>query len=119
MIIKDNKFNIKYFKKFYKEIKWRKIERTLSKTKKEIFYVGKYNDDSSRIKIKIRPSMIMQISESYNGYDKNGNKLPKDHNGNSYFFGNTIEVKIDDQFLSKIEEISEVNNEPTIEKVSW
>ena len=119
MLIENKSLNLKEFKEFYKNIDWKKVPRKLTKEYEDYFYVGKYEDDNKIIEVKIRPSMIMALSESFKNKDQNGNDVTPTYKGKLYIFGTTIEVKIDECFLEKIKAEAKVPEKITIQQIKW
>lgn len=118
MFIKDGEFDIKEFKKKYKKMEWKKVPRQLGPAK-DFFYIGTLKENNEEITIKIRPSMRMMITESSDGFDQHGKKLPDSYKGQTYKFGTTIEVLIDDKFLDNIKKICKDHKGEITQKVSW
>jgi len=119
MLIVKQKLNFSAFKRFYKKMAWIKTSRKLSDTKVDDFYIGRYEDKEMDIKVSIRPSMRMAVSESFKNMTPTGEKPAKDYKGKLCEFGTTIEVIIDDKFLDKI--AKEVKSDLTGEtqRISW
>jgi len=119
MLINDGKLNLAGFKRFYKKINWIKAHRKLSENKSDSFFIGTFEDSKKKIKVVIRPSMIMMLSESFKNMTEEGKKPDKSYKGKLCEFGTTIEVKIDDMFLDKIIELSKEHRNNETEKISW
>jgi len=120
MLIKNGNLDIKEFKDFFDKIEWIKAPRNLSTKIKEFFYLATYEDDNKVIKISIRPSMRMKISESFKNklVDGSDPKNKEDKNA-KYEFGTTIEVLIDNELLDRIKKKAQPPKENSIQKVIW
>ena len=119
MLIIDQQLNLEEFKGFYKQMNWKVMHRKLSDTISDTFYVGIYKDKKRNIKVTIRPSMVMMISESTKGLTEKGKKPWFGYKGELFDFGTTIEVKIDDQFLNRIKEEASTDDGEQIQQVAW
>lgn len=119
-IIIDNKLDLKKFKEIYTALEWTRVPRKLSANHSSYFYIGKYEDNDILVKVQIRPSMRMKVQESYKHCDIKGNKIDKNlYKGDTYTFGSTVEVIVDNIFLDKIKEVAKELQEKDIQKVSW
>ena len=118
MLIENNKFNLKEFKKIYKSMNWKKVCRKTGSSM-DFFYIGILDNENKKIKVKIRPSMRMMVEETGKNFDKNGIALKENYDGIKYEFGTTIEVLINEKFLSQIQKLCKDTNENNIEKVNW
>jgi len=119
MLIKDNQLNNAEFKKFFPKLSWERVPRELSKKHTDYFYVGTYEDKKVKIKASIRPSKIMQLSESFKGFDKNGKKAPKGYRGETYEFGSTVEIQVPDKFIKEVDKASNKKNTNKTNKLEW
>lgn len=119
MLIIDGKLNFAGFKRFYKKMDWVEAHRKLSENKSDSFFVGTFEDSKKKIKVIVRPSMIMMLSESVKNMTEEGKKPDRAYKGKLCEFGTTIEVKIDNIFLDKIkkEVIDFVPNKT--QTISW
>jgi len=118
-LIKDGKFKLSFFKKFYEQMQWTRVPRQLGPKHPAFFYYGKYEDKFKIVNIRIRPTMFMVVEETVKGCDKNGNKPPTNYRGQTFEFGTTVEVKIDEAFLKKIKDLAQAETTTSIQKVSW
>lgn len=116
MLIKDFKLDVEEFKSFYTKIKWQKAPRKLTHDHVDYFYVGEYSDEERVIRISIRPSKRMQISESFKGFDKAGKKL-ENNPEKGVNFGTTVEVVISEATLEKIKKLATIIEPIKIQKV--
>lgn len=119
MLIKDNKLDIEEFKTFFDKLKWLKLPRKLGQNHTEHFYVGKYEDDERIIKITLRPSLRMQVSESFKNYTLRGELAPKDYKQETCNWGATIEVIASKSMAEKILEVCEELPEKTKQVLEW
>lgn len=118
-LIKDGKFKLSHFKKFYEKMQWTRVPRQLGPKHSAFFYYGKYEDEFKIINIRIRPTMFMVVEETVKGCDKNGNKVAPNYKGPTFEFGTTVEVQIDEAFLKKIKDLAKPEISNSIQKVSW
>lgn len=118
MLIENDKFNLKEFKEKYKSLDWQRYPRKLGPNHTDYFYIGRYDDDDWSIKVKIRPSLRMDISESYKHCDEHGNKINASSK-KKFTFGKSVEVVIDSIFLDKIKKVSRECDSNKVQKVSW
>lgn len=115
MLIKDNKLDVEEFKSIFNTLTWIKAPRHLSPKVTEYFYIGTYEDADKIIKIKLRPSKRLQITESTKGHDKYGNKIS---NG-GHEFGQTIEVLAENSLIEKIHQAAKPLEPKTKQVVNW
>lgn len=116
-LITEGEFNLNYFKQIYKDLEWKRVPRELGPRHSSFFYVGYSEDDKHRIKIKIRPTMYMSVEETYKGFTKDGKEGKRP--GDTYEFGTTVEVKIDESVLDKIKAVAKEDDGEKLQKVSW
>lgn len=119
MLIEENKLNIDYFKLIFDSIIWKKKIRVLSENRKEVFYIGKFENEDKVIKITIRPSMRMQVSESFKNRTLEGKVPPKDFKGQLCEFGSTIEVIVDKSVVDQISQKSKNYETEKPQVISW
>ena len=109
MLIKDGNLDFKEFKKFFMKLEWKKVPRKLGPDHSQFFYVAKYEDEEKIIKVTIRPSNVMQLSESFkNRVINTGKAPPKGYKGALADFGTTVEVRVDQSVITKLEKIAKV-----------
>ena len=106
MLIKDGNLDFSEFRSVVKKLDWTKITRNLDGRRNENFFIGRYEDEFKVIKVSVRPSFKMQISESYKNKTADGKIPSKNYNGPLYNFGTTIEVEIDQSFIDELDKIS-------------
>lgn len=119
ILIKDGQLNVKHFKKIFKTLKWVKAPRKLTEECKEFFYLGQYEDDKYIIKIKVRPSMRMQVEESFKNRLLDGRKPSPKNKQKTCTWGTSIEVVIDKEVLKKIDDAASLLDENKVQKISW
>jgi len=119
LLIENGLLDFQEFKKIYKDLKWRKLPRSLNKKVKDYFYVGRYEDDKKIINIAIRPTKFMKVEETWKNRKLDGSKPPKGWAGKVCEWGTTIEVLIDDTVLDKIKKVSKTPKGGTVQKVTW
>jgi hypothetical protein len=120
MLIKDQQLDMGEFKTFYKQMLWRRVPRKLSDNHSDYFYVGTFEDAERIIRISVRPSMRMQVSESFKGYMANGQKAPAGYDPAKLVeYGTTVEVMIDGSVLDKIKEVAVENPQAQTQNVKW
>ena len=118
-LINEDKLNTELFKTIYSDLIWQRLPRQLGPNHQQYFYVGEYDDGIKTIRVQIRPSMWMKVTESYKKYDKNGKEIDNKYTGQIYSFGKTVEVLIDDNVLDKIKKLAIPQNKNDIQRISW
>lgn len=121
MLIEDGKLNIKELKSQVTSIKWTKVPRELGPRHKQFFYVGSYEDEDKIIDISIRPSMWMQVKESFKNRDVvTGKKVTKPKSNQKYVtFGSSTQVRVNESFVEKIKELAQEMEQREIQTISW
>jgi len=103
MLIDNEKLNVDEFKKIAPNLDWLKLPRKLGPNHAEYFYCSRFEDDSTIIKITIRPSLQMSVSESFKNRMPMDGSIPKpDYKGPVVEWGGYIEMTIDEGVLSKV-----------------
>lgn len=101
------------------QLYWTKYPRKLGKDFSEFFYSGNFEDEKRIVKVTIRPSLWMSVSESFKNLKPNG-KTPEDgYTGTLVNCGTSVEVQVDENFRKNIEAISKPPKEKLIQKVFW
>ena len=120
MLITDDKLNYKEFKDFFQQLSWIKYPRKLGVNHIDYFYVGQYDDEQKVIKVVARPSLRMQISESFKNRTDEGKIPPEGFPRNKLCtWGTTIEVLITEEFFKNLETISISPPKVTKQVVEW
>jgi len=119
MLIEKQRLNEQAFKDFFSKLNWKRYPRQLSAKVKEYFYLGTYEDESVIIKVKVRPTLRMEINESFKGFDRDGQKVRKGYKGKTYSFGTTVEVLVDKKFMNKIKSVAKTPKDMGIQRFSW
>lgn len=114
--------NIKAFKKVIPTLKWVKKPRKIGDIE-EMWYRGDYEDDTKIIQVVVRPSMRMQVTETYKNRLKNGT-APKEGQKPSATtpfmnFGCTSQVLVDEDFVKHIDSIAKPFQKKQVQKISW
>lgn len=120
MLIEDEKLNIEEFKSMFDSFDWIKAPRKLTKKITEYFYIGKYEDSDKIIRVTIRPSMRMQIIETFkNRHPRTGAPVKEDYKGETVQFGSCVETLITENLLDKIKKEAVTNKKKTIQTIDW
>jgi len=120
MLIEDNLLNVKEFKKLVKKFKWVKYVKVTSPEKSETYYSATFKEGVREVKISIRPSGIMQISESEAKYNQMGKEVDLNTYKKEIFsFGTTIRVRLDDTFLKKIDKLAKPFKKDVLQDIKW
>jgi len=119
MLIKNGNLDFEELKSFFKELEWKKVPRKLGPDHLDFFYVGYYESDEKIVEIKVRPSLRMQVTESFkNRIATTGKEPPKEYKGILANFGSTIEVVIDKSVIEKLKKLAKPKDKPIIKKFS-
>lgn len=117
-----NELNQNEFKQQFKEIDWVKVTRKIG-TAEEIWYTGHYEDDKKKVKAVVRPSLRMQLTETFKNMLANGTSPKKGQKPTktSPFveYGSTVQVLVDSNFISEVEKIAKEPTKKKIQKISW
>jgi len=120
MLIVDGNLNVEAFKEFFNKLNWVKTPRKLSQDHIDYFYIGSYEDDKKVIKVSVRPSKRMQISESFKNRTVDGEiPNPKASKRGLVNWGSTVTVVVDDKFIQAVKDVSEFRSSEKIQKLSW
>ena len=118
MLIEDGKLNQEEFKLMFDKMTWIKAPRS-NVNQKDLFYFGTYEDDDIKIYAAVRPSMRMEISETFKKRDVNGLIPPETYKGRFYECGTTVEILINNNFIDKIEEVCHFEKKEVRQKIEW
>ncbi len=119
MLITDGNLNLDEFKKVFKDLPWKKTPRWVGK-KEESFYIVEVEDDVKKIKISVRPSKRMQISEILKNYTVKGKPAPEGYSGQIVEWGSTVEILVNDKFIDDIDKLSEpAKPSSVVKKLDW
>ena len=119
MLIINNALDIKAFKESLEDITWTRYERKLSENRKDIFIVGKLDKTDESLKVTIRPSNVMSVTEVYRRYSLDGRKVDDKYEGKTCDWGASVEVRIDDSLRQKIESICTERIASKQQVISW
>lgn len=119
MLIENEQLNILNFKEFFPKLTWTRIPRKLGVNHRDFFYIGSYEDDKIIVKASIRPSLRMQVFETFKNRTVDGEIPPPGHKGKLCDWGGSVTVKVDENFFSKIKEVSVEMSLPKIQTLSW
>jgi len=98
--------NIKTFKEQLELFPWTKKIRKLG-NQEQVFYIATLNTDTKTIHISIRPTLRMQLSESFKNRDTEGRAIKEGSRPREVVsFGSTVEVLVDSTLINKIESIA-------------
>jgi len=100
-LIYDKKLHKTNFKKTVIKLDW-KYSVKLRAGKEDVFYIGLLSTEDKIIKIKIRPSLLMTVMETFKKCTMQGELAPEGYKGDLYEFGTSVEVKISEDFLNKL-----------------
>lgn len=119
MLIEKETLNIEEFKNFFNKMSWNKVPRKLGKNHKDFFYIGTYEDDNLIVKASIRPSLRMQIFETFKNRTLEGTIPPQDYKGRTCDWGGSLTIKVDENFLNKVKEISKELPPIKMQTLNW
>lgn len=118
----ENKLDVVEFKNFYKNLKWTKVVRRVGSTE-ELWYKGEYEDEDKIVKATIRPSMRMQLTETFKNRLANGTAPKKGQKPSktSPFveYGSTVQVIVNEQLVETIDKVSTKLQKKKPQKVEW
>lgn len=118
-LIQNSKLNIKAFKEFFPNLDWIKAPRSLTSKHVDYFYIGKYEDEYKKVKIVIRPSGRMAITESLKNRDINTGEIPKKNSAKVGDWGTYLEVIIDEKVLEKVREAAKTKPKMEKQTITW
>ena len=119
MLIENQQLNIEEFKSIFNDLSWYKLPRKLNQDHSEFFYIGKLDTPEKIIKITVRPSMCMQVEETFKNMTLEGLTPPANYKGRLCEWGTTVEVRIDNLLLDKVKEVSQEYEKRKTQFVSW
>jgi len=120
MLIENEKLNIEEFKSLAPTLNWLKLPRKLGPNHTEYFYSSKYEDSSTIIKVTIRPSLWMSVSESFKNRMPMDGSIPKpDYKGPVVEWGSYAEMAIDESVLNKIKEWAKPPANVPTQTMTW
>lgn len=107
------------FKKIVFDLKWTKKIRTMGNIS-QVFYSGILENEDKKIHVSIRPSMVMRVTESFKNRDIEGRAIKENQRPREIVnFGSTVEIRIDNSFLNKVEEIANNEEKKQPEVFKW
>jgi len=106
MLIENGNLDFEEFKKFLNKLEWKKVPRKLGPDHSEYFYIANYEDEEKKIRIQVRPSLRMKVTESFKNRTIHGNIPPEGYRGQLVDFGSTAEVLIDKSVIEKLKKIA-------------
>lgn len=106
LIKNNNTLDTEVFKHEYANYTWYKVPRVLTQDHQDYFYIVKSDDTNSALKIVIRPSKMMAITETNKNCDINGNTLEENSTKKKFEFSKYVEVKVGEKLLKEIDSIS-------------
>jgi hypothetical protein len=119
-IIVDQKLDTSAFKSMYKTLTWTKLPRKLGPNHSEFFYSGVYSDDEKEIKVLLRPSLTMSVSESFkNRMAQNGAVPTEGYRGLLVDWGSSVEVKVPQIMFDEISGLANPLPIKNTQKIEW
>lgn len=120
MLIENNALNIVEFKKLFSNITWTKLPRKLNVNHSDFFYTGVYETPDTVVKITVRPSMNMAISETFkNRMPMDGSIPPDNYRGVLVEWGSTVEIKVDEKFIANVDAVAEKLVSKPTQSLEW
>jgi len=119
MLIEKEQLNVQEFKEFFPKLSWTRVPRKLGLNHKDYFYIGLYEDEKVIVKASIRPSLRMQVFESFKGRTLEGAVPPEGYKGRLCEWGGSVIVKVDEKFFEKVKEVSKEFTPTKTQMVSW
>jgi hypothetical protein len=114
ILIENNMLDVQVFKELMPTLKWIKYPRKLGLNHKEFFFSASLEDDQVSIRVMLRPSGWLQVSESFKNRMPNNGSIPVEgYKGHLVDWGSTVEVKASDTLMLAIEKLSKA---PEIKK---
>lgn len=119
-LIVDNKLDTAALKQAFSTITWTILPRSLGPNHTEHFYTGQYSDDVKEIKIILRPSLTMSVTESFkNRMPQNGNIPQPGYVGPLVDWGSYVEVKVPESFLAEVKSVAQPLPVKQKQKIEW
>jgi hypothetical protein len=100
-LIRDGELQKEAFKDIIPQMEWYFVDVRLSQNKSGRSYSGKLETDSKIVLVRIRPTLLMTLSESFKNCDVAGN-LVAPGTDRTVDFGTSVEVKLTPDFLKKM-----------------
>lgn len=100
-------------------IKWTKLPRKLGPDHKEFFYSGQYENAEKTVLVTIRPSLWMAISESFKNRKLDGSIPEEGYKGQLVSWGASTEVRVDSNFVEKVDSLAQSMEKRVIQTVNW
>lgn len=119
MLIEKEQLNIEEFKKFFNKMEWIRYPRKLGVNHVDYFYVGIYEDSGIIVKASIRPSLRMQLFESFKGRTLDGEIPAPDYKGKTCEWGSSVTVNVDGSFFEKVKSVSKEPTPTKTQTLSW
>lgn len=123
MLIENGKLNITEFKAIFNDIAWTRLPRKLGPNHTEYFYVGSLENESLKIQVTIRPSLVMAISETFKNRVMTDGSIPLEgYRGPLVDWGSSLEMRVDQKFLDEVAAKASVKSEhasSTLTSLEW
>jgi hypothetical protein len=120
VLIEDGKLNLEEFRATVPQLEWIKLPRVLGPNHTEYFYSAKFEDSSKIIKVIVRPSLWIAITESFKNRKSMDGSVPEEgYKGALVDWGSYIEAKVDENFIEKIKTLAKSPEERTVQTISW
>jgi hypothetical protein len=119
-LIVDNQLDGNALKAMFGSIAWTILPRNLGPNHSEYFYTGHYSDEVKEIKIILRPSLTMSVTESFkNRMSQNGAVPPPEYRGLLVDWGQYVEVQVPASFLQNVIAVAKPLATKQKQKIEW
>ena len=119
-VIIDNELDVEAFKFIYKTLTWTKLPRNLGINHSEFFYSGLLNNEEKELKILLRSTLTMSVTESFkNRLPMNGDIPPDGYKGQLVDWGFYLEVQVPQEMFDEIASISQPLVSKKVKKIEW
>lgn len=119
MLIENEQLNVAKFKEFFNKLSWTRVPRKLGVNHTDYFFIGTYEDDEIIVKASIRPSLRMQVFESFKNRTLEGEIPPEGYKGRLCEWGSSLTVKVDESFFAKVKAVSSELQPVKMQKLEW
>lgn len=120
MLIDEGQLNVVKFKELFDSMEWVRVPRILTQDHADYFYVGKIEDGDYYVKAVVRPSNIMQLSETWKQcFDQHGKRITAGYRGKRFDFGSTVEVRLSENIMDTIKEAAKDPAPIQVQELNW
>ena len=119
-VITDNQLNTAVFKEVFQNLVWTKLPRVLGPNHTEFFYSGIYSDELKEIKVLLRSSLAMSVTESFKNRMPQNGAIPADsYKGPLVDWGSYVEVRVPQSLYDEAAALAKPLPKKQTQKIEW